>query len=70
MLDDHYHIKGRGNCNPRPDNKSMNHVRTSGETFKTTHGMPKCMRYFLATDELFSFVEKGLHVALGFAGQE
>lgn len=48
----------------------MNHVRTSGETFKTTHGMPKCMRYFLATDELFSFVEKGLHVALGFAGQE
>ena len=28
------------------------------------------MNYFRASDELFSFVEKCLHVALGFTGQE
>jgi hypothetical protein len=70
VLDDDYHIKECGNCNPRSDNKSMKRVRTSGEAFKTSSGMPNRMRYFLATDELFSFVEKRLHVSLGFASEE
>jgi hypothetical protein len=48
----------------------MKRVRTSGEAFKTSSGMPNRMRYFLATDELFSFVEKRLHVSLGFASEE
>ena len=41
VLDDMHHMKRCGNSNPRDDNKSMNHMRTSSPTFKTCRGMPQ-----------------------------